>query len=156
MMPLSGLDVANASLYDGRHLVEAVNLAVVATGRPRVLCSQAVIPLAQQLETSHAFCNEIDTVPLSRAHLLNESSTRPFAAVVVAAPNFSAALRTLALPEPSPTTRSRLIVCFDPFRGLLRPPASLVPTWWWGGQPFGTALGFGGPYLGLFACRLAM
>ena len=65
---LSGLDVANASLYDGAaSLVEAVNLAVVATGHKRVLCSQGVHPhWRQQLETfSRGSGNEIDTVPLS-------------------------------------------------------------------------------------------
>ena len=51
---------------------------------------------------------------------------------------------------------ARLVVCFDPVSaGLLRPPGELGADVVVGeGQPFGTALGFGGPYLGLFACRL--
>ena len=69
---LSGLDVANASLYDGAaSLVEAVNLAVVATGNNRVLCSQGVHPhWRRQLETfSRGSGNEIDTVAaLRRRH----------------------------------------------------------------------------------------
>ena len=65
---LSGLEVANASLYDGAaSLVEAVNLAVVAAGNKRVLCSQGVHPhWRRQLETfSRGSGNEIDTVALS-------------------------------------------------------------------------------------------
>ncbi|MGO9334127.1 MAG: aminomethyl-transferring glycine dehydrogenase subunit GcvPA [Acidimicrobiales bacterium] len=160
---LSGLDVANASLYDGAaSLVEAVNLAVVATGRPRVLCSQAVHPhWRQQLETfSHGSGNEIDTVPLSAGVTAwNEVvDGGPFAAVVVAAPNFLGCLEDIGAARAiADRFGARLIVCFDPVSaGLLRPPGELGADVVVGeGQPFGTALGFGGPYLGLFACRLA-
>jgi glycine dehydrogenase subunit 1 len=160
---LSGLDVANASLYDGAaSLVEAVNLAVVATGRPRVLCSQAVHPhWRQQLETfSRGSGNEIDTVPLSAGVTSwNEVvDGGPFAAVVVAAPNFLGCLEDIGAARAiADHFGARLIVCFDPVSaGLLRPPGELGADVVVGeGQPFGTALGFGGPYLGLFACRLA-
>ncbi len=160
---LSGLEVANASLYDGAaSLVEAANLAVVATGCPRVLCSRGVHPhWRRQLETfSRASGHEIDTVPLSGGSTAWNAvvDDGPVGAVVVAAPNFLGCLEDLrAARAIADRLGARLVVCFDPVStGLLRPPGELGADVVVGeGQPFGTALGFGGPYLGLFACRLA-
>jgi glycine dehydrogenase subunit 1 len=159
---LSGLEVANASLYDGAaSLVEAVNLAVVAAGNKRVLCSQGVHPhWRRQLETfSRGSGNEIDTVPLSGGVTSwNEVVDKgPFAAVVVAAPNFLGCLEDIGAARSfADRFGARLVVCFDPVSaGLLATPGSLGADVVVGeGQPLGTALGFGGPYLGLFACRL--
>ncbi|MGD0943588.1 MAG: aminomethyl-transferring glycine dehydrogenase subunit GcvPA [Acidimicrobiales bacterium] len=160
---LCGLDVANASLYDGAAaLVEAVNLAVVATGHRRVLCSQGVNPhWRRQLETfSRGPGHEIDTVALSGGVTSWDEvvDDGPFGAVVVAAPNFLGCLEDIgAARAVADRVGARLVVCFDPVSaGLLRPPGELGADVVVGeGQPFGTALGFGGPYLGLFACRLA-
>jgi len=160
---LSGLDVANASLYDGAaSLVEAVNLAVVAAGERRVLCSKGVHPhWRRQLETfSRGSGNEIDLVPLSGGVTAWEevADVGPFGAVVVAAPNYLGCLEDLAAARSlADRVGARLVVCFDPVSaGLLRTPGSLGADVVVGeGQPFGTALSFGGPYLGLFACRLA-
>ena len=159
---LCGLDVANASLYDGAAaLVEAVNLAVVATGHRRVLCSQGVNPhWRRQLETfSRGPGHEIDTVALSGGVTSWDEvvDDGPFGAVVVAAPNFLGCLEDISAARAvADRFGARLVVCFDPVSaGLLQTPGSLGADVVVGeGQPFGTALGFGGPYLGLFACRL--
>ncbi|MGA2528794.1 MAG: aminomethyl-transferring glycine dehydrogenase subunit GcvPA [Acidimicrobiales bacterium] len=160
---LTGLDVANASLYDGAAaLVEAVNLAVVAAGQHRVLCSQGVNPhWRQQLATfSRGSGNEIDIVPLSGGVTDWDGieDEGPFGAVVVAAPNFLGCIEDIAEARAvADRFGARLVVCFDPVSaGLLRRPGELGADVVVGeGQPFGTALGFGGPYLGLFACKLA-
>ncbi|MGA3353110.1 MAG: aminomethyl-transferring glycine dehydrogenase subunit GcvPA [Acidimicrobiales bacterium] len=160
---LTGLDVANASLYDGAaSLVEAVNLAAVATGRRRVLCSAGVHPhWRQQLATfSRGSGNEIDLVPLTGGVTAWDTieDEGPFGAVVVAAPNFLGCIEDIAAARAvADRFGARLVVCFDPVSaGLLRPPGELGADVVVGeGQPFGTALGFGGPYLGLFACRRA-
>jgi len=160
---LTGLEVANASLYDGAaSLVEAASLAVVATGCPRVLCSQGVHPhWRRQLETfSRGSGHEVDTVPLAGGVTAWNAVVDDghFGAVVVAAPNFLGCLEDIgAARSIADRLGARLIVCFDPVSaGLLRPPGDLGADLVVGeGQPFGTALGFGGPYLGLFACRLA-
>ena len=160
---LSGLEVANGSLYDGAAaLVEAVNLAAVATGHRRVLCSEGVNPhWRQQLKTfSRGSGNEIETVPLSGGVTSWDEvdDEGPFGAVVVAAPNFVGCLEDIARARVvADGFGARLVVCFDPVSaGLLRSPGSLGADLVVGeGQPFGMAMGFGGPYLGLFACRLA-
>jgi len=74
----------------------------------------------------------------------------------VAAPNFLGCLEDIASARAvADRFGARLVVCFDPVSaGLLRSPGSLGADVVVGeGQPFGTAMGFGGPYLGLFACR---
>jgi glycine dehydrogenase subunit 1 len=160
---LAGLEVANASLYDGAAaLVEAVNLATVATGRPRVLCSQGVHPhWRRQLATfARGSGNQIEIVPLADGVTAwNEvPGDGPVGAVVLAAPNYLGCLEDVpAARAVADRLGARLVVCFDPVAsGLLRPPGELGADVVVGeGQPLGTALAFGGPYLGLFACRLA-
>lgn len=159
---LSGLDVANGSLYDGAvALVEAVNLAVSATGNPLVLCSSGVNPrwraaLATFSAGSH---HDITLVPLGGGvtDWAQAADTEAAGAIVVAVPNYLGCLEEMAAARAvADRTGARLVVCFDPVGGgLLRSPGSLGADVAIGeGQPLGIALGFGGPYLGLFACRL--
>ena len=158
---LSGLEVANGSLYDGAaSLTEAVNLAVAAAGSGKVLCSQGVHPHWRQVMATFAkgTGHEIETVPLSGGVTAWDvvADEGEVGAVVVAAPNYLGCLedvpaaRTLA-----DRLGARLVVCADPVAaGLLRSPGELGADIVVGeGQAFGMALSFGGPYLGLFACR---
>ena len=75
---------------------------------------------------------------------------------MVAFPNFLGCLDdVVAARALADRTGARLVVCFDPIAsGLLRTPGSLGADIVVGeGQSLGVALSFGGPYLGLFACR---
>jgi glycine dehydrogenase subunit 1 len=167
---LSGLEIANASLYDGAaSLVEGVNMAVAATGRSSVLCSAGVNPRWRaQLQTfARGPGHEILHVPLVDGVTDWELATTAHAgpdvgghigAVVVATPNYLGCLEDVsAAREAADRLGARLVVCFDPVAaGVLKTPGSLGADIVVGeGQAFGTALSFGGPYLGLFACRLA-
>ncbi len=158
---LSGLEIANASLYDGAAaLVEAVNMAVAATGRQLVLCSDGVNPRwrAQLGTFAVGTGHEISAVPLSGG-TTDWSAVPPdleVGAVVLAAPNFLGCLEDVAAARRlADRTGGRLVVCFDPVSaGVLRTPGSLGADIVVGeGQVFGMPLSFGGPYLGLFACR---
>jgi len=78
-------------------------------------------------------------------------------AVVVATPNYLGCLEDIsAAQQVSHRLGAGLVVCFDPVAaGVLKTPGSLGADMVVGeGQAFGTSLSFGGPYLGLFACRL--
>ena len=160
---LAGLEVANGSLYDGAAaLVEAVNLAVAATGCERVLVSAGIHPHWRAVLATFArgTGHELEVVPLldgttdwSAVGAVGRSG-----AVVVGAPNFLGCLEDVgSAREVADRTGARLVVAADPVAaGLLKTPGSLGADVVVGeGQAFGTALSFGGPYLGLFACRLA-
>jgi glycine dehydrogenase subunit 1 len=168
---LAGMEVANASLYDGAAaLVEAVNLGVAASRRETVWVSQGINPSWRSVLATFASGtgHEIVEVPL-REGSTDWSSADPSSAgssevtpravpgvVVVAYPNYLGCLEDIgdarALCD---RTGALLVMAFDPIcAGLLRSPGA------WGadvvvgeGQPLGMPLGFGGPYLGLFACK---
>ena len=162
---LAGLDIANASLYDGAiALVEASNLAATATGSQRILCSAGVNPRWRRtLETfSRGSGHAIEVVPLGPSGTTDWSEVgeegEPAGAVAVAYPNFLGCIEDLAeARRVADATGARLVVCFDPVSsGALRTPGSFGADVVVGeGQPLGISLGFGGPYLGLFTCRLA-
>jgi glycine dehydrogenase subunit 1 len=156
---LSGLEVANASLYDGATAcVEAINLAVAATGRQTVWLSDGVHPTWR--ETVRTFAagtgHDIVDVPLVDGLTAWPDGGEP-GALLVQFPNRLGCIEDLAeARKVADRTGALLLVAFDPVAsGLLRTPGSYGADVVVGeGQPFGTPLSFGGPYLGLFACRL--
>jgi glycine dehydrogenase subunit 1 len=159
---LAGVEVANASLYDGASAtVEAINLAAAATGRPGVWMSEGVHPHWRAVVSTFAVGSghHVVEAPLRSGRsdwsTARSGESRP-AAMVVAYPNFLGCLEDLSeARRVADESGAMLVVAFDPVAaGLLRSPGE------WGadvvvgeGQPLGTPLGFGGPYLGLFACR---
>lgn len=158
---LTGLQVANASLYDGATaLVEAINLAVAATKQSTVWLSDGVHhPWAEVVRTFAAGTGHaITTVPLraGRSDFAAAGDDTP-GAVVVQYPNRLGVLDDVAAAaEVAQRTGAMLVVAFDPVAAaVLKSPGE------WGadiavgeGQPFGTPMAFGGPYLGLFAAKL--
>jgi glycine dehydrogenase subunit 1 len=157
---LAGLEIANASLYDGAAaLVEATNLAASTTGSPLVYCSQGVNP--RWVEVLRTFAlgsgHEVEVVPLA-AGVTDWDGLAPgrAGAVVVAYPNYLGILEDLAAARAAADgLGAHLIVCQDPVAaGLLRSPGEAGADVVVGeGQALGNPLGFGGPYLGLFSCR---
>lgn len=155
---LAGMEVANASLYDGASaLVEAVNLAAGATRRTRVVVSEAVNPTWRQvLATFGAGPGyEIVTAP-APAGVTELPDLEGAACAVVAQPNFFGAVEDLAAAAGRAHAAGALLVaCLDPLSaGVLEAPGALGADVVVGeGQSLGNALNYGGPYLGLFATR---
>ncbi len=162
---LTGLPVANASLYDGGSAaVEAVNLGVAASGRGAVWVSAGIHPhWRQMLATCAAGTgHRLWTAPLVNGvtnwdHTDREAQDPP-GVVMVGYPNYLGCIEDVAAARAlCDRTGAQLVVGIDPVAaGLLRSAGA------WGadvvvgeGQVFGTTLGFGGPYLGLFACTQA-
>ncbi len=162
---LAGLEVANASLYDGATAcVEAVNLAVAATGRQGVWVSRGVHPQWREVIRTFAVGtgHEIREIDLRDGVTAwpegdgTDGSAAP-GAVLLQYPNHLGCLDDL---DAAATMARRhgalLLVAFDPVAaGALRSPGAAGADVVVGeGQPFGTPMSFGGPYLGLFACKL--
>ena len=158
---LTGMEIANASLYDGSAaLVEAANLAAAASKRQTIWVSAGVHP--QWREVLQTFArgtgHEIHTVPLKGG--VTDWSRAPHGeqpgAVIAASPNYFGVIEDLAAArEIADDHKALLIASFDPVAsGILKTPGDYGADVAVGeGQPFGTPLSFGGPYLGLFTCR---
>ena len=158
---LAGLPIANASLYDGATAtVEGANLAVAATGCPSVIVSEGVNPRTRAvLATMAAGTGQVLTGAPLNARGTTEwaDDPTPAGAVIVQYPNYLGVIEDLAAARAAADRRGALlVVVMDPVAvGLLRSPGESGADVVTGeGQPFGTPLSFGGPYVGLFACRL--
>ena len=156
---LTGLEVSNASLYDGATaLVEAVHMSRDA-GRGRVLVSGGVDPrLVETLRTyggGAGYEPEVFDVQDGRGGA--PVFTPDVAAVVVQHPNRLGILEPVReLFGEARDWGARTIQIFDPLSmGVLAPPGELGADIAVGeGQSLGNHLNFGGPYLGLIAARL--
>lgn len=157
---LAGLEIANASLYDGATAcVEAVNLAAAATKRSRLLVSRGLHPTWR--ETMATFArgtgHDLVDVPLAEAGTTAwPDDPGEAAAVVVGHPNHLGCIEDLAAARAcADAAGALLVVAADPVAaGLLKTPGSLGADVVVGeGQPFGTPLSLGGPYVGLFSVK---
>ena len=162
---IAGLPVSNASLYDGGSAaVEAVNLGVAASGRQTVWVSEGIHPHWRQMLETFAVGtgHRIRVIPLADGVTAwpdeTDGGDEAPGVVLVGYPNYLGCLEDLApVRALCDRTGALMVVGADPLAtGLLRSAGS------WGadvmvgeGQAFGTSLGFGGPYLGLFACSSA-
>ena len=164
---LTGLDVSNASLYDGATaLAEATTMAVAHTNRQNVVVAGALHPeYAQVLQTySQAQNYEILRVPAGPdgqvdAVKLEQAITQTTAAVILQQPNFFGVLeQPQAISDLAHGAGALLIACVDPISlGLLSAPGDYGADLAVGdGQPLGIPLSFGGPYLGFIACKEAL
>ncbi|HLN26803.1 MAG TPA: aminomethyl-transferring glycine dehydrogenase subunit GcvPA [Gemmataceae bacterium] len=161
---LTGLDVANASLYDGGSAVaEAVLMAVTATQRyGKILIAESVHPeYRRTLGTYLANLDpQIKTLPTPGGFLdpddLKKELDERTACVVVQHPNFFGCLEEVeAVSAAAHASGALFIVSFDPISlGLLKRPgqygADIAIA---EGQCLGNPMSFGGPYLGILACR---
>jgi glycine dehydrogenase subunit 1 len=161
---LTGMDVANASLYDGGSAVaEAMLMALTISRRlGRVVVAETVHPEYRQILATFMANLEPELVTIAapggrvEAEALAETVTEDTAAVILQYPNFFGQLQDVeALIEVAHRKGALAIVSVDPISlGLLRRPgdygADIVVA---EGQGLGNPMSFGGPYLGLMACR---
>jgi glycine dehydrogenase subunit 1 len=159
---LTGMDVANASMYDGASAAaEAAIMSAVQTKRNKILCSEGINPQTKDvLDTYLKFRGfEIEYLPLKNGgtdlELIQEKLDKTVASVIVQNPNFFGVIEELSgFAEKIHENKSLLIVSADPISlAILKKPADYGADIVVGeGQQLGGALAFGGPYLGFIAC----
>jgi len=159
---LYGMDVANASLYDGATAMgEAVALALNVTGRSRVLVAGRIHP--NTTEVLKTFVEPGGKASIEQNCLkdglcdldaLEAAMSDNVAAVIVQQPNFYGSLEDVErIGEIAHRNNALFIVSADPVSlAVLEAPGAYGADIAVGeGQPLGSALNFGGPYLGIFA-----
>jgi glycine dehydrogenase subunit 1 len=161
---LTGLDVANASLYEGGSAVaEAVLMSLaIQPKRHKVLIAQSVHPEYRRTLTTYVadLDVQIASLPAPQGFLdpddLKNAVDDQTLCVIVQHPNFFGSLEEVeALSAIARAKGALFVVSFDPVSlGLLKRPgqygADIAVA---EGQGLGTPMAFGGPYLGILACR---
>jgi glycine dehydrogenase subunit 1 len=160
---LTGMDLANASMYDAATgLAEAAIMAAELTSRKRVLVAATVNPAYVAVMRTYLRNMDIALQIVSSDEGLIGSERvasalcDDVAAVVVQQPNFNGNLEDVAAIGRAAHSRGALFIsAFDPISlGILAPPGAYGADIAVGeGQSLGNTMGFGGPLLGLFACK---
>jgi len=165
---LTGMDVANASMYDGSTgAAEAVMMAVRVTGRDGVLVARTVHPEYREVMHTYAQHREAETGDVMREvgydpdsgridlAALEAAVTDQTACVLVQSPNFFGIIEDIpAIADIAHKKGALLVVSIAEAisLGIVRPPveADIVSM---EAQSFGVALCYGGPYCGVIAAK---
>jgi glycine dehydrogenase subunit 1 len=172
MASLTGMDVSNASLYDGASgLAEAVLMAVRAHKKARrILMPATVHPIYRRVVQAIVRNQHIELVGIAHdakgGHIAPESlkthETGEYAALVIPQPNFFGVLEEVDALTDWAHAHDMLAI------GLVNPTALAIlkPPGEWGargadiavgeGQPLGAPLSSGGPYFGFLCCKEAL
>jgi glycine dehydrogenase subunit 1 len=160
---LTGMEVANASMYDGSTgAAEAVMMAVRLTGRHSVLVARSVHPEYREVLATYAHHQglPIAEVPFGKdgridIKALEKSITSDTACVLIQSPNFFGTIEDAeAIAEIAHKNGAMLAVSIAEAvsLGIVEPPrnADIIAM---EAQSFGVPLGFGGPYCGVIATK---
>jgi len=160
---LTGMEVANASMYDGSTAAaEAVMMSVRLTGRRSVIVARSLHPEYREVLATYAFHQGM---PLSTVNFndsgridlkeLEKSVNQDTACVLIQSPNFFGTIEDVAAAAEIAHKNGALLVVSIAEAislGIVEPPrqADIIAM---EAQSFGVPLGFGGPYCGVIATR---
>ncbi|MBI5180019.1 MAG: aminomethyl-transferring glycine dehydrogenase subunit GcvPA [Nitrospirae bacterium] len=158
---LTGMDVANASMYDGTSATaEAAMMALRITKRKEVIVSSALHPNYRTVLKTYlqGIGISIKEIPIKNGvtDIDTLSISDNTAAVIIQQPNFFGCIEELsAISAITKKFGSLFVVSVDPISmGILKSPGEFGADIVVGeGQSLGNSLSFGGPYLGFFATR---
>jgi glycine dehydrogenase subunit 1 len=161
---LTGMDAANASMYDGGSaLAEACHMANSIRGKNRIVMADSIHPFYQRTVRTYTqeCCIEIITCPAQNGVLdldaLEKLMKDEASCMAVQHPNFFGNLENMREIEQIVHRNGALFVSvIDPLSlGVIAPPSEYRADIAVGeGQAMGIAQGFGGPLLGVFATRM--
>jgi glycine dehydrogenase subunit 1 len=160
---LTGMEIANASMYDGSSgAAEAIMMAVRVTGRDGAVIARTVHPEYREVVSTYAQHQEIPLTEVGYASngrvdlaALDAAITSETACVLIQSPNFFGTIEDVtAIAEIAHKKGALLIVSIAEAvsLGIVKPPveADIVSM---EAQSYGVALGYGGPYCGVIACK---
>ncbi|AFL89869.1 glycine cleavage system protein P [Terriglobus roseus DSM 18391] len=160
---LTGMDIANASMYDGSTgAAEAVMMAVRVTGRNGAVIARTVHPEYREVLSTYAQHQGIPQTEVGYTSngrvdyaALDAAITADTACVLIQSPNFFGTIEDVAkIAEIAHAKGALLIVSIAEAvsLGVVKPPveADIVSL---EAQSFGVAVGFGGPYCGVIAAK---
>jgi glycine dehydrogenase subunit 1 len=160
---LTGMDVANASMYDGASaLAEAALLVQAHTKREEILISKTVHPFHRQVVSTYCHRSGIALKEVgmeggaTSLTQLKEMVTDKTAGLLIQHPNFLGNLEEVEdIAQIIHNSGGLFVVSADPISlGTLKPPGEYGADVATGeGQVLGNALSFGGPYVGIFAVK---
>ncbi len=160
---LTGMAVANASLYDGgTALAEAAMMALRITGRNRLVIDGGISPFSRQIVKTYLANLAVEFVEIDQQQGVTDrvallaALTDQTAAILVQNPNFFGSLDDLSdIAEEAHGKGALLIASVYPIAlGLVQSPASMGADIVVGdGQSLGNPLSFGGPSFGFIATR---
>jgi glycine dehydrogenase subunit 1 len=160
---LTGMEVANASMYDGSTAsAEAVMMAMRLSGRHSVVVAKSVHPEYREVLSTYAFHQGIPLATAAYAdtgsldlNALENALTADTACVLVQSPNFFGTIEDVEAIAEIAHARGAMLVVAVPEAvslGIVEPPrsADIIAM---EAQSFGVPVGFGGPYCGVIATR---
>ncbi|EMT47176.1 MULTISPECIES: aminomethyl-transferring glycine dehydrogenase subunit GcvPA [Anoxybacillus] len=163
---LTGMDVANSSMYDGgTALAEAALLSAAHTKKKKVLLSSAVHPEYREVVKTYAKGPGLEVVEIpyengvTNIRVLQEAMDEDVACVIVQYPNFFGQIEPLKDIEPiAHAHKGMFVVASNPLAlGILTPPGQFGADIVVGdAQVFGIPTQFGGPHCGYFAVKSAL
>jgi len=160
MCLLTGMDVSNASVYDGATaLVESVIMAAQATGRRKIAISHAVHPTYRRVLATYAAGMEVEVIELPTdadgLTRIPDSLPTDVAAIAIQSPNFFGAIDDVKRAADVAHAAGALLIHVTAEAlalAVLKTPRELGADIAVGdAQSFGLPIGYGGPYVGFVA-----
>ena len=159
---LTAMDVANASMYDGSTAcAEAAVMACRVTKRSTVVLSGGLHP--HYAQTTRTLCEAAGIKVIQQAPAVDgelrvaDAVTEDIACLIAQSPNVFGTVTDLGPAADAAHAKGALMVSVFTevvSLGLVKPPGEMGADIAVGeGQSIGVPLGFGGPYVGLFACK---
>lgn len=162
---LTGMDVANASVYDGATAAAESIAMCKDKKRNKILIAQTVSPAVINVIKTYCFGNEMEVELIPEVEgrcnidLLQEQLDDSIACVYIQQPNYYGNVeQAQEIGELIHQTKAKFIMGVNPISlGILKTPMECGADVAVGeGQPLGLSLSFGGPYIGFMACTKEM
>ncbi|QUI23131.1 aminomethyl-transferring glycine dehydrogenase subunit GcvPA [Vallitalea pronyensis] len=162
MCELTGMDVSNASLYDGATAAaEGAFMACASTRRDKIAVSKTVNPQVRKVLKTYMAYKDIELIEIEEAHGVTDiqdlrtKMNKEVAGVIIQSPNFFGIIEDVTEVETiTHDVKGLLMLHVDPISlAILKSPGDCGADIVVGeGQGLGNPLNYGGPYLGFIAC----